>query len=155
MLAFSALSMSVWSHHMYATGGNPGFALTSHSSSLVTRFTSPINPRAIIFTPALAAQRPTTPKPKKRPDQGCGMAGQFILMVVAMVVAAYVMPLALQAVGVTSGLIADAGFGQAFAAGMITGAASSIVSQGVGLITGIQSKFNWGAVAMNAIGSRM
>jgi hypothetical protein len=31
--------------------GNPAFALTGHSSSLVTRFTSAINPRAIIFTP--------------------------------------------------------------------------------------------------------
>jgi len=32
-------------------GGNPGFALTGHSTSLVSRFVSAINPRAIIFTP--------------------------------------------------------------------------------------------------------
>ncbi len=32
-------------------GGNPAFALTGNSSSLVARFTSAINPRAIIFTP--------------------------------------------------------------------------------------------------------
>lgn len=32
------------------TGGNPGFAMTSHSSSLVTRHTTVINPRAIVFT---------------------------------------------------------------------------------------------------------
>lgn len=32
--------------------GNPGFALTGHSSSLVARFVNAINPRAIIFTPA-------------------------------------------------------------------------------------------------------
>src|SRR5262249_2526545 len=31
--------------------GNPAFVLTGHSSSLVTRFASAINPRAIIFTP--------------------------------------------------------------------------------------------------------
>ncbi|MEJ2670031.1 MAG: Calx-beta domain-containing protein [Gammaproteobacteria bacterium] len=31
--------------------GNPAFALTGHSSSLVMQFTNPINPRAVIFTP--------------------------------------------------------------------------------------------------------
>ncbi|MGE0173362.1 MAG: hypothetical protein AB7T49_11265 [Oligoflexales bacterium] len=33
------------------SGGNPGFVITGHSSSLVARFTSAINPRAILFTP--------------------------------------------------------------------------------------------------------
>ncbi|MDH5547482.1 MAG: cytochrome c [Gammaproteobacteria bacterium] len=32
-------------------GGNPAFTLVGHSSSLVARFTNPINPRALIFTP--------------------------------------------------------------------------------------------------------
>jgi hypothetical protein len=32
-------------------GGNPAFVLTGHSSSLVGRFVSAINPRAILFTP--------------------------------------------------------------------------------------------------------
>ena len=41
-----------------AAGGNPGFVLTGHSSSLVSRFTSAINPRAVVFTPALAGQSP-------------------------------------------------------------------------------------------------
>jgi mono/diheme cytochrome c family protein len=36
-------------------GGNPGFVLTGHSSSLVGRFVSAINPRAILFTPGPAA----------------------------------------------------------------------------------------------------
>jgi len=31
--------------------GNPGFVLAGHSSSLVARYTSAINPRAIVFTP--------------------------------------------------------------------------------------------------------
>jgi cytochrome c553 len=31
--------------------GNPGFAITGHSSSLVARFVSAINPRIILFTP--------------------------------------------------------------------------------------------------------
>jgi cytochrome c553 len=36
--------------------GNPGFVLTGHSSSLVARFTSAINPRAILFSVSNAAQ---------------------------------------------------------------------------------------------------
>ena len=37
-------------------GGNPSFTLTGHSSSLVARFTTPINPRAIIFSPSNRAR---------------------------------------------------------------------------------------------------
>jgi hypothetical protein len=33
------------------TGGNPGFAITGHSSSLVMRTVTAANPRAIVFTP--------------------------------------------------------------------------------------------------------
>ncbi len=32
------------------TNGNPGFAMTSHSTSLVTRHTTVLNPRALVFT---------------------------------------------------------------------------------------------------------
>lgn len=46
-----------------ASNGNPGFALTGHSSSLVTRFVSAINPRAIIFTPPPSTGRVNNPKP--------------------------------------------------------------------------------------------
>jgi hypothetical protein len=45
------------------TGGNPAFVLTGHSTSLVTQFTTPINPRAIIFTPPNTRGRVGTPKP--------------------------------------------------------------------------------------------
>ncbi len=45
------------------TGGNPAFVLSGHSSSLVTRFTSAINPRAIIFTPPKSRGRVGTPQP--------------------------------------------------------------------------------------------
>jgi hypothetical protein len=45
------------------TGGNPAFVLTGHSSSLVTKFTSAINPRAIIFTPPKSRGRVGTPAP--------------------------------------------------------------------------------------------
>ena len=45
------------------TGGNPAFVLTGHSTSLVTQFTSAINPRAIIFTPPNSRGRVNNPKP--------------------------------------------------------------------------------------------
>ena len=41
-----------------ATGGNPGFVLTGHSSSVVARYVSPINPRSIVFTPIEAGSAP-------------------------------------------------------------------------------------------------
>lgn len=43
--------------------GNPAFALTGHSTSLVTRFTSAINPRVILFTPPSSTGRVNNPKP--------------------------------------------------------------------------------------------
>ena len=45
-----------------ANGGNPGFVLSGHSSSLVTRFVSAINPRAIIFTPPKSTGRVNNPQ---------------------------------------------------------------------------------------------
>lgn len=43
--------------------GNPAFVLTGHSTSLVTRFTSAINPRAIIFTPPITRGRTNKAQP--------------------------------------------------------------------------------------------
>lgn len=44
-------------------GGNPAFALTGHSSSLVARSVNALNPRAIIFTPGLPGRRGAGPAP--------------------------------------------------------------------------------------------
>ncbi len=101
---------------------------------------------------------PPAPPPKKH--GGCGIIGQIILVIVAVVVAYFTVGAALSAMGVvgaggattTSALLAAASLPQAVAAGAIAGAAGSIVSQGVGLATGIQSKFDWKAVGMAAIG---
>jgi hypothetical protein len=41
--------------------GNPGFAMTTHSTSLVTRHTTVINPRALVFTAPLGSGRQTAP----------------------------------------------------------------------------------------------
>jgi len=43
--------------------GNPAFVLTGHSSSLVSRFVSAINPRAIIFTPPVRVNGNRAPNP--------------------------------------------------------------------------------------------
>ncbi|MBV8978313.1 MAG: LysM peptidoglycan-binding domain-containing protein [Alphaproteobacteria bacterium] len=102
---------------------------------------------------------PTHP-PKPQPHHGCGILGEILLAVIAVVVAYFTAGAALGAMGVTgaagatstSALMAAASFPEAVAAGAIGGAAGSIVSQGVGLATGIQKSFNWGAVGMAALG---
>jgi len=43
------------------TGGNPGFALLGHSSSLVVKSVNEINPRSIVFTPNVTTAAPSTP----------------------------------------------------------------------------------------------
>jgi hypothetical protein len=43
------------------TGGNPAFALLGHSSSLITRDVSAINPRALLFTSANGVNNKPTP----------------------------------------------------------------------------------------------
>ena len=42
-------------------GGNPGFAITTNSSSLVARHTTVLNPRALVFTAPLGKARQTPP----------------------------------------------------------------------------------------------
>lgn len=55
-----------------AHDGNPAFALTGHSPSLSVRLASPINPRAIVFTP---------PDPLGRPREGAPIPNeQFVAM---------------------------------------------------------------------------
>ncbi|HKX77418.1 MAG TPA: hypothetical protein VJM34_02745, partial [Novosphingobium sp.] len=122
---------------------------------------------------AMGNVSPTTPKPKKAK---CGAFGQMLLVAVAVAVAAIIAPpligssagvigttsvgivgtgatLAVPVIGAT-GLTATLGAaGAAIAGGALAGAAGSIVSQGVGVATSIQSKFSFGAVAMAAIGA--
>ncbi len=115
----------------------------------------------------LGSTSPTSPAPKK---QKCGAFGQVLLVVIAIVVAYYVGPWVLghaatPAVAATAtaaavpataatGLTAVFGAGAVanVAAGAIAGAVASIASQGVGVMTGIQDKFSWNAVALAAIG---
>jgi hypothetical protein len=86
---------------------------------------------------------PTSPKPGRT----CGAGGQVILVIIAVVVTIVV--------GVYLGVDAAIKSGEIWTAvigGAAAAAAGSIVSQGVGVATGIQEKFSWNAVALSAIG---
>lgn len=121
---------------------------------------------------------PTTPHPAKKGK--CGGVGQIILVAIAVVVAIWTAGAAAGAMGAaangtsilagamnggaaafTGGLgtavIAGGGAGTTltatgtFIAGAIGGAGGSIVTQGIGVATGIQEKFSWNAVALAAL----
>jgi YD repeat-containing protein len=105
---------------------------------------------------------PTNPKPKK--NNKCGVFGAILLTVIAVAVTAITAGAALSAVGAVqggllSGMGAFLGGGMAGAVGTAgaigIGAASaavgSIVSQGVGVATGLQDKFSWKGVALSAL----
>jgi YD repeat-containing protein len=81
---------------------------------------------------------------------GCGMIGTIILIAVAVAITLIIKA---PVISLVSGLLQ--GTALAGAATVIgaaaTGAIASVVSQGVGLATGIQEKFSWKGVAMSAL----
>uniref|UniRef100_UPI0005259649 LysM peptidoglycan-binding domain-containing protein n=1 Tax=Ponticaulis koreensis TaxID=1123045 RepID=UPI0005259649 len=113
---------------------------------------------------AIGDLSPTAPNPKPKNGNNCGVAGQIILATIAIVVATIVS-------GGIAGLAGGSGFWggvtslvqggslssiaggglSGFAAGAAGGAAGSIVSQGVGVATGIQEKFSWNEVGLAAL----
>ncbi len=112
-------------------------------------------------TQALGNVSPTHPPPASH--SGCGIIGEIIIAVIAVVVAVFTAGAALAVLapvltggtilgGVTALAAGAADLGTALVAGAIGGAVGSIVSQGVALAAGIQSKFNWASVAEGAIG---
>jgi hypothetical protein len=102
---------------------------------------------------------PPEPAPPAAPKKGggCGILGKILLAVVAIAVVA-ILHVPIQ--GLVSSVLGTTGAAAgSFAAiatgvvsGAITGAAASIVSQGVGVITGLQDSFSWKAVGLAAIG---
>jgi YD repeat-containing protein len=81
----------------------------------------------------------TTPAPKQQAKKGkCGLFGQILLAVIAVAITV-VLPIA-----------APATFG-GFLGGIGAAVIGNVVSQGIGLATGIQDKFSWKSVAMAAI----
>jgi YD repeat-containing protein len=92
---------------------------------------------------------PTLPAPPQPSSgDGCGGFGAILVAIIAIVVTIVLTPIAtsLFAPIFGAGSVAAGVAGAAVAA-----AAGSIVSQGVGIAIGVQSKFNWGAVAVAAL----
>jgi YD repeat-containing protein len=108
---------------------------------------------------------PPPPPAPARKGGGCGIIGKILMVVVAIAVVAVTAGAAIAALAPASAGITGIGsalgamaagttglsIGTLVAVGAAAGAAGSIVSQGVGVATGIQDKFNWGGVAMGAI----
>jgi YD repeat-containing protein len=91
---------------------------------------------------------PTLPDPPPPPKKkGCGGLGMIVMVIVAVVAAYFIGPLALTLMEGAMGV----GLGATMAAGALTGAAVSVVTQGVGIATGMQEGFNWRAVAVGAL----
>jgi LysM repeat protein len=127
-------------------------------------------------TQALGNTSPTHPKPLPPHASGCGVFGEVLEAVVAIVIAAVTYgalsgpatEFAADSLGFDAGFGADevgdlvagttvmAGSDAAVAGGILAGAASgiaaSVVSQGMGLATGIQNSFSWAGVAEGALG---
>ena len=87
---------------------------------------------------AIGDTSPTLPAPPPPPKQGCGTLGTIIMIAVAVVVTAYLGPIAGQAFGSALG-------------GAVTAAAASVASQGVGMAIGQQTEFSWKAVGQAAL----
>ncbi|MFT3727111.1 MAG: LysM peptidoglycan-binding domain-containing protein [Terricaulis sp.] len=118
---------------------------------------------------------PTAVKPPKS-KHNCGVLGQIVMVVIAAVVAIYTAGAAAQffagAMNLNAAAITAAGeiatgtaaagtvtgaslatLGAAGAGAAVGGAVGSVVSQVVGVATGIQDKFSWNAVGLAAIGA--
>jgi YD repeat-containing protein len=123
-----------------------------------------------VYDPNRALGNTMPTHPPKPAHSGCGVFGMILIAIIAVAVAVVTAGalVAAEAPGISSlgagiSAIADgsaaAALGGGFAAtaelvgiGAVAGAAGSIVSQGVGLATGLQKSFNWGAVGLAALG---
>ena len=111
----------------------PNKVHNSHNTSDVFRVYDP--------NEAIGNNSPTAPKPQKHHSGGCGGIGQILVAVVSIAVT-----IALPGIGGALGA-----FFQTTLGGIAAAAIGSAVGQGFAVATGIQSKFNWGAVAMAAV----
>lgn len=122
---------------------------------------------------AIGDVNPTQPKPPAKAG-GCGVVGQILMVVIAAVVVALIMPYAAAGLSNAMASLGGAAFttggaagGAAFATGAgaaaswsvagtiaggaVAGAAGSIVSQAFGVATGNLEKFDWKAVGLAAL----
>jgi hypothetical protein len=137
----------------------PNKVANSHNNSSTFR---PYDPNK-----AIGDVNPTTPAAVKPKKKGCGVLGLILLAVIAIAVTvvtagAAVAALAPASAGVTGGVLGGLSAIAAGATGLSAGALigigavsaalGSIVSQGIGVATGLQDKFSFKAVALAAIG---
>ena len=117
---------------------------------------------------AIGDVTPSTPQPQAGGKKNkCGVIGMVLLAVVAIAVtvvtagaAAAALAPSISSIGAgisavlggTLATTAGIGLGGAIAIGAGAAAVGSIVSQGIGVATGIQEKFSWKAVGLAAIG---
>jgi YD repeat-containing protein len=118
-----------------------GVFKTHHNASTFM----PFDPGAVVGDLSPTAPRPQAPAQQKK--NKCGVFGQILLIVVAVAVT-FLTQGALA--GPMTGLLNSTLAGN-IAAGAIAGAAGSVASQAVGVLTGIQERFDWKGVAMAGI----
>ncbi|WP_235365013.1 LysM peptidoglycan-binding domain-containing protein [Sphingomonas sp. ERG5] len=154
---------NLWYKLGQANGLDQGSALTEgmvitipagvvKSSNSVSTF-KPYDP-----SDAFGDTSPTTPKPQAAKKNNCGVFGAILLVVIAVAVTLILKvpitsflaggPLTGAAAATTA---AGASLGATIAGGAIAAVAGSVVSQAVGLATGIQDKFSWKGVALAAL----
>jgi YD repeat-containing protein len=106
---------------------------------------------------ALGDTSPTQAGPPQaastRRNRGCGILGTIILIAIAVAITIILkVPVTnLIAFGSTAATTVAVPAAAAIAGAAVTGAIASVVSQGIGVITGIQEKFSWKGVAMSAL----
>lgn len=154
--------------------GDPDAALIEGTVLVVPNEVISLSNSASSFKPfsvsdAIGDTTPTQPMPPPpaAKKKGCGVLGQILVIVVAIVVTIYT-------VGAASGLAASygstfaagsavmtgtavgsgaIGLGAAVGAAAVGGAVGSMASQGVAMATGLQDSFSWKGVALGAIGA--
>ncbi len=140
---------SLWYLIADANGMGSGSAIAAGTTLLIPNKVANVHNNATTFKPydpneAIGDVAPTVPKGKNN----CGVFGQILLSIIAIAVSLLTLnPL----VTYFGGLLGSTTAG-AIVGGAVAAAAGSIVSQGVGVATGIQKSFNWGAVGLAAIG---
>jgi YD repeat-containing protein len=173
---------SLWYKLAQANGLSSDTGLTAGQTLLVPAGVNDIHNNSSTFKPysssdAYGDTSPTTPQPQAAAKKGCGILGAIIIAVIAIAVTvvtagAAVAALAPASSGITGIFGAAGGISAMFGAGGVAGALGgglagalgavtigagsaaigSIVSQGIGVATGLQDQFSWKAVGLAALG---
>lgn len=130
---------SLWYKLAQANGLTNASALSAGQTLTVPAGVTRVHNNASTFRPykpgdAYGDSSPTTPAPQAASKKGCGVLGQLLLVVIAVAVTIWASP-------------ASPNVWQA----VIAAGAGSLASQGVGLATGIQQKFDFKGLALSVV----